>query len=69
MSEGLHDPYGRPGWSGQDRGIYTVDPHPLPVLTDEDFTTNGQNARRPSYSDMTLAGNLMTGLNEGVIKA
>lgn len=69
MSEGLHDPYGRSGWTGQERGIHTVEPHPLHVLTDEDFTTNGQTLRRASFSDMTLAGNLMTGSNEGVIKA
>lgn len=40
-----------------------------PVLTFEDFPTNGQHIRRPSFSDMTLAGNLITGSNEGTIKA
>jgi hypothetical protein len=39
------------------------------ILTVEDFPTNGQHIRRSSFSDMTLAGNLITGSNDGTIKA
>ncbi|KAF2193374.1 hypothetical protein K469DRAFT_745006 [Zopfia rhizophila CBS 207.26] len=80
MSESLQDSYGssnRPnmGWSGQDpqRGIYTVFLHPPKLLTcEEEFTSNGaaqDSHRRPSYGDMALAGSLITGSNEGTIKA
>lgn len=69
MSEGLQDSYSRQTWSGPDRGmspwaLYGADPADL-----EDFSTNGQHIRKPSFSDMTLAGNLITGSNEGTIKA
>lgn len=70
MSENLQDPYTRPSWSGQDRGGTEVfDVNVSPMLTHQEFSTNGQNMRRTSFSDMTLAGNLITGSNEGTIKA
>lgn len=69
MSEGLQDPYGRPNWPSQDRGTATPHSQTLPLLTYQDFSTNGQHLRRPSFSDMTLAGNLIAGSNEGTIKA
>ncbi|KAF2276694.1 uncharacterized protein EI97DRAFT_432941 [Westerdykella ornata] len=53
MSEGLQDPHRGSSWSAPDR----------------DFTTNGQTMRQSSFSDMTLAGSLLTGSNEATIKA
>ncbi|KAF2116271.1 hypothetical protein BDV96DRAFT_47079 [Lophiotrema nucula] len=56
MSEQFQDPYGRPNWSGVDR----------------EFSTNGAGQefqQRPSYSDTTIAGSLMTGTNEAILKA
>jgi hypothetical protein len=69
MSEGLQDAFTRQGWSGQDRGTYDSDMSQLAMLTHQDLAMNGQHARRPSYSELTLAGNLITGLNDGAIKA
>jgi hypothetical protein len=70
MSETLQDPYARPSWPGQDRGGTEVfDVNVSPMLTHQEFPTNGQHIRRSSFSDMTLAGNLITGSNEGTIKA
>ncbi|KAF2468487.1 uncharacterized protein BDR25DRAFT_55263 [Lindgomyces ingoldianus] len=60
ISEGMQDSYGtsnrQMGWSGQDR----------------EYPSNGAVQaihRRPSYDDMALVGSLITGSNEGVIKA
>ena len=71
MSEGLHDSYGRPGWSGQDRGTPVTYGlvGPFADARSEDFSTNGQPLRRTSFSDMALASNLITGSNDGTIKA
>lgn len=85
MSEGIQEPYGpshRPnmGWSGQDasqRGIYIVsqDDWVLANTTEgEQFSPNGaaQGSYRrmsPSYGDFSLAGSLIQGSNEGIIKA
>lgn len=73
MSESLQD-YNRMSWSGQDRGIYACHPYTVRALTYQEFTANGAGAvqglqqRRPSYSDMALAGSLMTGSNDAIIK-
>lgn len=69
MSENFQDVFNRPSWTGQDRGINTWDPSAIALLTSQDPSSNGQAVRRPSYGDLTLAGNLMTGTNEGTIKA
>ncbi|KAF2733427.1 hypothetical protein EJ04DRAFT_577626 [Polyplosphaeria fusca] len=56
MSEGLQDPYIRNSWSSQDR----------------DNMANGANQpfqQRSSYSDFALAGSLITGSHETLIKA
>ncbi|KAF2749612.1 hypothetical protein M011DRAFT_492708 [Sporormia fimetaria CBS 119925] len=53
MSETIHDPYGRPSWPSQER----------------EFSTNAPSFRRPSFSDMALASNLISSSNEGTIKA
>jgi hypothetical protein len=68
MSEGFQDAFGRSSWSGQDRG----NDHPfeqtmLSLLTAQETPLN--NDRRTSFGDMALAGNLMTGSNEGSLKA
>lgn len=54
MSESIQDAFNRSNWGGQDR---------------DTPSHNGQAMRRPSYGDLTLAGNLITGTNEGTIKA
>lgn len=69
MSEGFQDTFARHGWSGQDRGIATRDSQMWSTLTHQDFPTNGQTMRRPSLSDITLAGSLITGSNEETLKA
>lgn len=82
MSEGLQDSYApnhraSMGWSGQDtRGAeafpgITIPSWLTPSL--ESVPPNGSNQgasyRRPSYGDVALAGSLLQGSNEGVIKA
>ena len=75
ISEGFQDSYSRPSWSGQDRGTYD---HPelaqYVTLTGEEFPPpqNGTSTnidRRTSFGEMTMAGNLITGSNEGILKA
>jgi hypothetical protein len=68
MSEGFQDTFVRSSWSGQDRG----NNHPLEqtlvsLLTSQETPLNGD--RRTSFGDMTLAGYLITGSNEGTLKA
>jgi hypothetical protein len=68
MSDGFQDTFVRSSWSGQDRG----NNHPLEqtlvsLLTSQETPLNGD--RRTSFGDMTLAGNLITGSNEGTLKA
>jgi hypothetical protein len=73
MSENFQDVYGRPNWSGQDRGTYhTCGTETLYPLTYQEHSLNGTAAngnRRISFGEMTLAGNLITGSNEATIKA
>ena len=74
MSETFPDPYNRPSWSAQDRGIYMPeDPVALTSLTCEEQSLNGggdmNNNRRVSFTEWTLVGNLITGSNEAIIKA
>lgn len=68
-SEGLQDTSGRPNWSGQDRGTSARESSMWASLTHQDFPTNGLNVRRSSFSEINLAGSLITGLNEEVLKA
>ncbi|KAF1845322.1 uncharacterized protein K460DRAFT_416596 [Cucurbitaria berberidis CBS 394.84] len=51
MTEGFHEAFGRPSWTGQDR----------------EPSLNGN--RRTSFGELTLAGSLITGSNEGTLKA
>jgi len=68
MTEGFHDAFTRPNWTGQDRGNgATVDTHGLPALGDQDSSLNGN--RRTSFGDMNLGGSLITGSNEEILKA
>jgi hypothetical protein len=68
MSEGLHENFVRPNWSGQDHGNRdSVETQGLPMLTDQESLLNGN--RRTSLGEMTLAGSLITGSNEGTLKA
>lgn len=68
MSEGFQDAFGRPSWSGQDRGNdHPLEHTMLSLLTSQDTPLNSD--RRTSFVDMTLAGNLITGSNEGTLKA
>ena len=68
MTEGFHEAFGRPSWSGQDRGnCYSFEHNGLPMLTEEEPSINGN--RRTSFGEMTLAGSLITGSNEGALKA
>lgn len=68
MSEGFQDNFGRSGWSGQDRGNNRPLEHAmLSLLTSQETPLNGD--RRTSFGDMTLAGNLITSSNEGILKA
>jgi hypothetical protein len=68
MTEGFHEAFGRPNWSGQDRGNGgSVDAHGLPVLPDQDSSLNGN--RRTSFGDMSLGGSLITGSHEEILKA
>jgi len=72
LSENFGDPYNRPNWSSNDRGIYNAaDPAGLYPLTREEHPLNGAGAsnRRVSFTEWTLAGNLITGSNEATIKA
>lgn len=68
MSEGFQDTFGRSSWSGQDRGNnHPLEHAMLSLLTTQETPTNGD--RRTSFGDMALAGNLITGSNEGTLKA
>lgn len=68
MSEGFQDAFGRSSWSGQDRGNdHPLEHNMLSLLTSQDAPLNSD--RRTSFGDMTLAGNLITGSNEGTLKA
>ncbi|KAH6633430.1 hypothetical protein C7974DRAFT_171085 [Boeremia exigua] len=68
MSEGFQDAFGRSSWSGQDRGNnHPLEQNILSLLTTQETPVNGD--RRTSFGDMTLAGNLITGSNEGTLKA
>jgi hypothetical protein len=72
MSENFQDVYGRPNWSGQDRGTYHTNlTTVLSPLTFEEHPLNGpaNNNRRISFGEMTLASNLLTGSYEAAIKA
>ncbi|KAF2020872.1 hypothetical protein BU24DRAFT_10138 [Aaosphaeria arxii CBS 175.79] len=69
ISEGLQEGYNRSSWPAQDRGIEAWDPRALSLLTSQDLPSNGQTNRRGSYGDLTLAGNLINGTNEGTIKS
>lgn len=68
MSEGFQDAFGRSSWSGQDRGNnHPLEHTMLSLLTNQETPLNGD--RRTSFGDMTLVGNLITGFNEGTLKA
>jgi hypothetical protein len=68
MNEGLHENFVRPNWSGQDHGNHdSVETRCLPMLTHQEPLLNGN--RRTSLGEMTLAGSLITGSNEGTLKA
>lgn len=68
MSEGFQDTFGRSSWSGQDRGNnHPLEHAMLSLLTSQEPPLDGD--RRTSFGDMTLAGNLITGSNEGTLKA
>jgi hypothetical protein len=68
MTDGFHEAFGRPNWSGPDRGSgASVDAHGLPVLPDQDSSLNGN--RRTSFGDMNLGGSLITGSHEEILKA
>ena len=68
MSEGFQDAFGRSSWSGQDRGNnHPLEQAMLSMLTAQDTLMNGD--RRTSFGELTLAGNLITGSNEGAMKA
>lgn len=73
MSESFQDQYGRPNWSGQDRGTdYTCDDPNLYLLTTQDYPLNGITATtdpRASFGDIILSGNIITETNEATIKA
>lgn len=68
MTEGFHEAFGRSNWSGQDRGNgYSFEHNGHLALTDEEPSLNGN--RRTSFGEMSLAGSLITGSNEGTLKA
>jgi hypothetical protein len=73
ISEGFQDSSYNKSWSGQDRGTYNTSDHDIKMLlTSQEYSSNGTSQpvnRRSSFADMTLAGNLMAGSNEGTIKA
>lgn len=68
MTEGFHEVFGRPSWSGQDRGNCTsFESYGLSMLINQESSLNGN--RRTSFGEMALAGSLITGSNEGTLKA
>lgn len=68
MSEGFQDAFGRTTWHGQDRGnTHSLEHTMLSPLTVQETPMNSD--RRTSFGDMALAGNLITGSNEGTLKA
>lgn len=68
MTEGFHEAFGRPNWTIQDRGnCYPFESSGQPLLTDQELPMNGN--RRTSFGEMALAGSLITGSNEGTLKA
>ena len=68
VTEGFHEAFGRSSWSAQDRGNgYSFEQNGRLVLTDEEPSLNGN--RRTSLGEMSLAGSLITGSNEGTLKA
>lgn len=68
ISEGFQDAFGRPSWSGQDRGNGNpLEQTMLSLLTAQETPLNGDP--RTSFGEMALAGNLITGSNEGMLKA
>lgn len=68
MSEGFQDAFGRSSWSGQDRGNdHPLEQTMLSLLTTQDTSLNGD--RRTSFGEIAMAGNLITGSNEGTLKA
>jgi hypothetical protein len=68
MTDGFHEAFSRPSWSAQDRGnSYPFEQTMLSLLTPQESPLNG--ARRTSFGEMTLAGSLITGSNEGTLKA
>lgn len=68
MGEAFHEAFSRPSWSGQERGnCYAVELNGPPILTNLDPSLNGN--RRTSFGEMALAGSLITGSNEGTLRA
>jgi hypothetical protein len=68
MSEGFHEAFGRPSYTAQDRGNgLPFEVQGQPVLTDQELPLNGN--RRTSFGEMALVGSLITGSNEGTLKA
>jgi hypothetical protein len=68
MTDGFHEAFSRPSWSVQDRGnSYPFEQTMLSLLTPQESPLNG--VRRTSFGEMTLAGSLITGSNEGTLKA
>ncbi|EDU40962.1 Zn-clus multi-domain protein [Pyrenophora tritici-repentis] len=68
MTDGFHEAFSRPNWSGQDRGNGgSSETHGVPVLSDQESSLNGN--RRTSFGDLSLGGSLITGSNEETLKA
>ena len=71
ISESYQDTY--KNWPVQDRGAHHAFPFSMEsLLTDKDYSSNGANQvlnRRSSFADVHLAGSLIAGSNEGIIKA
>jgi hypothetical protein len=68
MTEGFQEAFGRPSWSGQDRGNdYNDTGYGLSMLTSQELPVNGN--RRTSFGEMSLVGNLIAGSNEETLKA
>lgn len=68
MTEGFHEAFGRPSWSGQDRGnSSSFGQDGYSMLTGQEPSMNGHH--RNSFSELSLIGNLITGSNEGSLKA
>ncbi|KAF1938788.1 hypothetical protein EJ02DRAFT_409698 [Clathrospora elynae] len=68
MTEGFTEAFGRPSWSGQDRcNGDPAETNGLTTQTDQESSINGN--RRSSFGEMALAGSLITGSNEGTLKA